>query len=167
MDSNNTKESSFGNSVAIDGLIVGGVLAFSMFLSHLTRGELTFLSVFSSMLSIFGLLFLPYILAKRYSVRTKPAPFPFGKAFAYVIAMYTLTGIIIALSFYVVTNLDLNHYIESYNILTDNKDVEGSKQFASLVRSPIKLALSYLFIMPFLALIPSLIVAAFVKRNIH
>ncbi len=165
METSQSQKPIFWHHVAKDGLILGGVFALSVILTHVGREGNSF-GLIGTIIGFIGYFVVPFILGRRFAQDSALLGLSFRRAYSYVILIYILSGFILGVVTYFVINSDVEFYIDAHaktsEILGLTNDADRS--FDSLVSSPLNLAFSYMFVMPMLSWIPSLIIALFIKR---
>lgn len=155
----------FWNMVGTSGLIVGGMLALSVFLTYLFRADTSGVAhLVSNVVTFSAFVIVPFFLGKKFARKNALWGLTFQRALSYMLVMYILAGFIYGLSFYLIFNYDTEYFmpmIKASGLISggDTKIIEET------LKSPLKIAFASMTSMPFFSIMPALIISVLIKRN--
>lgn len=158
----------FWNDVSLSGLIVGGVLAGAAGSAYFLRDS-TIVTVVNNIILLLAFIIIPYLLGKRFAKRNALWGITFLRALKYMVIMYALAGFIYGFSLFLILQCDMEYYMTLYAEFIKSMNVNGAEITDNMVEevlaSPFQLAMSSMFSLSFIALLPSLIISALIKRE--
>lgn len=167
MTSRVIKRRVFWNQAGFSGLIVGGILSVTTLFAYLLRDNSSVNIVVNNLLLLAAFAIVPYLLGRRFSVKNALWGLTFQRALAYMLVMYLLAGFIYGVSTFIIYNCDKEYYMSECQKVMSGMGIDSvnSESLEKMISSPIQMAFSFMFSLPFFAFLPAFIISALIRRN--
>lgn len=156
----------FWNHVMIGGLVAGGMLSLSVLIAHLFRGtESGVIALINNIITLSAVIIVPFRFGRDYSRNSGDAVFTFPRAVGYMLILYFLAAFINGFFTFIIYNLDIEYYANAFATVAELVGAEGAADFEHLASSPLTMSLSFMSTVPLLAFVPSMIIAAIIRKK--
>lgn len=155
----------FWNMVGSSGLIVGGMLAFATIMLYVLRADQSGTSqIANNIVTFAAFVIVPYFLGRKFAKKNALWGLTFQRALSFMMVMYILAGFIYGLSAYLVFNYDMQYYMSMMEV--SGMKMQGNEQMIEdVLNSPFKTAFGFMVSMPFLTILPALIISVLIKKE--
>lgn len=157
----------FWNQAGFSGLIIGGILSATTLCAYIMRENPSVSGVVNNLLLLTAFVAVPYFLGRNFSIKNALWGLTFQRALAYMLVMYLLAGFIYGVSTFVIYNYDIEYYTSECQKVMSGMGLDNvnSENIEKMISSPMQMAFSFMFTLPFFAFLPAFIISALIRRN--
>lgn len=157
----------FWNQAGFSGLIIGGILSVTTLCAYIMRENPSVSGIVNNLLLLAAFVAVPYLLGRKFSTKNALWGLTFQRALAYMLVMYLLAGFIYGVSTFLIYNYDIEYYTSECQKVMSGMGLDNvnSENIEQMISSPLQMAFSFMFTLPFFAFLPAFIISALIRRN--